>query len=230
VHHQAALGDAFAAQAAGHLHSLEHARGSRRRADRTRLADVVRPVALRAAVKTVSLDRAGKALAVGDAADLDLLAGLEHLDRHVLADDELALAAKLDEAAVRAVDVVLLQVPELALRHLSLCDLVIRELDRVVAVRFSGLHLHHRTRRGLDHRHRSDDAGLRIEDPRHAELSADDDFHSLMSMSTPAGRSSRMSESTVFGVGEWMSISRLCVRTSKCSRESLSLNGERITQ
>src|ERR1700691_711049 len=27
-----------------------------------------------------------------------------------------------------------------------------------------------------------------------------------------------------------MTISRLCVRISKCSRESLSLNGERITQ
>src|SRR5690242_3433466 len=49
-------------------------------------------------------------------------------------------------------------------------------------------------------------------------------------MSTPAGRSSRMSESTVFGVGWWMSISRLCVRISKCSRESLSLNGPRMTQ
>ena len=50
-------------------------------------------------------------------------------------------------------------------------------------------------------------------------------------MSTPAGRwSRRWSESTVFGVGWWMSISRLCVRISKCSRESLSLNGERITQ
>ena len=36
--------------------------------------------------------------------------------------------------------------------------------------------------------------------------------------------------SIVFGVGWWMSISRLCVRISKCSRESLSLNGERITQ
>ena len=47
-----------------------------------------------------------------------------------------------------------------------------------------------------------------------------------------AGRevASRRSESTVFGVGWWMSISRLCVRISKCSRESLSLNGERITQ
>ena len=50
-------------------------------------------------------------------------------------------------------------------------------------------------------------------------------------MSTPAGRwSRRWSESTVFGVGWWMSISRLWVRISKCSRESLSLNGERITQ
>ena len=38
-----------------------------------------------------------------------------------------------------------------------------------------------------------------------------------------------MSESTVFGVGEWMSISRLWVRISKCSRESLSLNGLRMT-
>src|SRR5919108_324443 len=50
-------------------------------------------------------------------------------------------------------------------------------------------------------------------------------------MSTPAGRwSSRCSESTVFGVGCRMSISRLWVRISKCSRESLSLNGLRITQ
>src|SRR6266404_3641257 len=49
-------------------------------------------------------------------------------------------------------------------------------------------------------------------------------------MSTPAGRSSRMSESTVFGVGSMMSISRLCVRVSKCSRESLYLCGERMTQ
>ena len=32
------------------------------------------------------------------------------------------------------------------------------------------------------------------------------------------------------GVGCRMSISRLCVRISKCSRESLSLNGLRITQ
>src|SRR5262249_47603825 len=54
--------------------------------------------------------------------------------------------------------------------------------------------------------------------------------YSLISMSTPAGRSSRMSESTVFGVGSMMSIRRLCVRISKCSRESLYLCGDRMTQ
>src|SRR5215210_3250537 len=49
-------------------------------------------------------------------------------------------------------------------------------------------------------------------------------------MSTPAGRwSRRWSESTVLGVGWWMSIRRLWVRISKCSCESLSLNGERMT-
>ena len=49
-------------------------------------------------------------------------------------------------------------------------------------------------------------------------------------MSTPAGRSSRISESTVFGVGSMMSMSRLWVRISKCSRLSLYLCGERMTQ
>ena len=39
-----------------------------------------------------------------------------------------------------------------------------------------------------------------------------------------------MSESTALGVGSTMSIRRLCVRISKCSRESLYLWGERITQ
>jgi hypothetical protein len=49
-------------------------------------------------------------------------------------------------------------------------------------------------------------------------------------MSTPAGRSRRIRESTVFGVGSMMSMRRLWVRISKCSRESLYLWGERMTQ
>src|SRR5438876_664207 len=71
------------------------------------------------------------------------------------------------------------------------------------------------------------------EDLRHPALLSQHPGHqtSWIWMSTPAGRwSSRWSESTVFGVGCRMSISRLCVRISKCSRESLSLKGLRITQ
>src|SRR4029077_18485579 len=87
-----------------------------------------------------------------------------------------------------------------------------------------------RTRARLDHGHRRHGAALLVEQLGHPQLLAEQASHNLISMSTPAGRSSRISESTVFGVGEWMSIRRLCVRTSKCSRESLSLNGDRITQ
>jgi hypothetical protein len=48
-------------------------------------------------------------------------------------------------------------------------------------------------------------------------------------MSTPAGSCRRISVSTVRDVGLRMSMSRLCVRISNCSRESLSMNGERMT-
>ena len=88
---------------------------------------------------------------------------------------------------------------------------------------------------GLEHGDALDAAVLE-EALGHPELLGEDRGHgqpkaSRISMSTPAGRwSSRWSESTVFGVGWWMSISRLCVRISKCSCESLSLNGDRITR
>ena len=54
---------ALAAHPAGHLHALEDARRRRRRADRARLADVVRAVRHRAAREVVALDRALEALA-----------------------------------------------------------------------------------------------------------------------------------------------------------------------
>src|SRR5665213_1927131 len=49
-------------------------------------------------------------------------------------------------------------------------------------------------------------------------------------MSTPAGRSRCISASIVLGEACRMSISRLCVRISKCSRLFLSTCGERLTQ
>jgi hypothetical protein len=51
----------------------------------------------------------------------------------------------------------------------------------------------------------------------------------LISTSTPAGRSSFINASTVCGVGSKMSISRLCVLISNCSRDFLSTCGERST-
>src|SRR5882724_1493958 len=54
--------------------------------------------------------------------------------------------------------------------------------------------------------------------------------NALISTSTPAGRSSFISASTVFCVGSKMSIRRLCVRISNASRDFLSTWGERNTQ
>ena len=63
--------------------------------------------------KSVALDRALEALALRRPGDLDLLTGLEDLDGHDLAHQQLAgLVAELDEMAVRG-RVGLLQVTEL---------------------------------------------------------------------------------------------------------------------
>src|SRR3989338_10020258 len=51
----------------------------------------------------------------------------------------------------------------------------------------------------------------------------------LISMSTPAGRFMLLRASMVFGVGFAMSISRLWMRISNCSREFLCTKVERLT-
>src|SRR6202167_4271753 len=61
------------------------------------------------------------------------------------------------------------------------------------------------------------------------EADGDQTWRILISMSTPAGRSRRWSESTVLAVWSTMSKRRLCTRISKCSRESLCLCGRRTT-
>src|SRR5450755_3333839 len=53
--------------------------------------------------------------------------------------------------------------------------------------------------------------------------------YAFSSMSTPAGRSRCINASIVFAVACSMSIRRLCVRISKCSRLFLSTCGERLT-
>jgi hypothetical protein len=58
-----------------------------------------------------------------------------------------------------------------------------------------------------------------VEDLGHAQLLAEDRSHVLISTSTPAGRSRRISESTVFGVGSRMS-SSACGSASRSARAS----------
>ncbi len=95
-------------------------------------------------------------------------------------------------------------------------------------------------RAGLHHGH-GDDAVVVVPDLGHAELGAQEALRlvlsivavpqSLISMSTPAGRSSRISESTVFGVGSMMSIEPLVrAHLEVLARLSLYLCGERMTQ
>src|SRR5690606_17553084 len=114
------------------------------------------------------------------------------------------------------------------------------DLDRFVAVVLGIFFLKDHAGTRLDDGDR-DHGAVGGKDLRHSDLFAQDPFHvdtsfpfrisvaiassahSLISMSTPLGRSRRISASTVCGVGLTISINRLCVRISNCSRESLYL-------
>src|SRR6188508_1086463 len=67
------------------------------------------------------------------------------------------------------------------------------------------------------------------ERPAHGPMRSMAGVHILISMSTPAASDSRISASTVFVDGSMMSMRRLCVRISNCSRPSLCTNGPRMT-
>src|SRR5690606_32094047 len=124
-------------------------------------------------------------------------------------------------------------------------DLAEGELYGAVPVGLGGPQLGHHIGAHLHDRHR-DEVSVLVPDLGHAELGAEQgrdrparsllgegshcgEPQSLISMLTSAGRSSRMSESTAFGVGSMMSMRRLWVRISNCSRLSLYLCGERMT-
>src|SRR4051794_6244330 len=183
---EALVGDALVAHLAGAADALHHARGPGRRADRSRGAHVVRAVGLGAAAEVVALDRALEALALGGARDLDLLADLECLHRHGLANRQLAgLVAELLDLAVRA-GVGLLEVAELGLREVLLLGGAERELHGLVAVALMRADAGHRAGPGLEHGHALDGAVLE-EDLGHAELLGEDGRHQprRISMSTP---------------------------------------------
>src|SRR5262249_45332952 len=110
------------------------------------------------------------------------------------------------------------------------------ELHGVVPVGLLRLLLNDDARTGLNHRH-GNNCSVVLEKLRHTDLFSQQSVNhfacsrpnALISTSTPAGRSSFISASTVCGVGSRMSSSRLWVRISNCSRDFLSTCGERRT-
>src|SRR3954454_25355199 len=173
---EAALRDALVAHLARPADALEHARGVGGGADGARRAHVVRAVADGAAGEVVALDGALEALALRDAGDLDLVAGLEGLDRDGLPDGELAgLVTELDEVLHRR-RVGLAQVAELGLREVLLARRAERELDGLVAVAVERADPGHRTGARLEHRDALD-APVLEEELRHAELLGEDRGH-----------------------------------------------------
>src|SRR5262249_7241937 len=113
------------------------------------------------------------------------------------------------------------------------------QLHRIVAVLARGLPPHHHARTDLQDRH-GHHAPVRLKNLRHSNFLSQNSWrhkraylcslpNALISTSTPAGRSSFISASTVCCVGSRMSSKRLCVRISNCSRDFLSAWGDRNT-
>ena len=177
---QAALRDALVAHLTGSADALHHARGRRRRTDRSRRAHVVGAVRLRAAGEVVPPDRPLKALALGGSRDLHACAHREGLDGHGLADLELAgLVAKLDQMAHRR-RVGLLQVTELGFAQMLLARGAESQLDRLIAVALDGADGGHGARAGLQYGH-ARDRSILAEDLGHAELLGEDRGHHFSS-------------------------------------------------
>src|SRR5215212_9894084 len=214
-----------------HLLSLEDASRVGGGPDRSRLPDVVRAVAHRTAPEAVALDGALEAAALGGRAHVYLVSDLEDVGAYRFADlarhaaQLLEMLARgrvdlLEGTSVRLVDAVGLHPPE-------------ADLNGVVAVLVGVAGGRAQVRLDLDDRD-ANERPVILEGLGHVLLASEycrchSSQVAFISMLTPAGRSSRCSESTVRGVGCWMSMRRLCVCSWKCSRESLSLKGPRIT-
>ena len=225
-HLQVADGDALRSHVAGHLHPFEHAAWAARADGAGRAVAVRLAVGLGSAGKAVALDPASEASADAGAGNVHPIAFLEDLHSDAIAHLVLADIVCLELAQVAQV------AQTLQVATLGFVDVLgdaEAELHGGVAVGILGLDLSDQARPSLDDGGAAKPA-LLVEGLEHAELAAEQSLdHSLTSMSTPEGSWSRISVSTVFEVGLRMSISRLCVRISNCSRPSLWTKGERMT-
>src|ERR1700694_3810043 len=197
-----------------------------------RLAVDHRTVACAASDRIPTLHDAGKSLALAQPGDVNAVADGKRADgHHVAAFDVARIAAELVQHCFRS-HVEFFETAAHGFVERLDFRIFKAEHNRVVTVLIGYFALDDLARTRSDDRARNAPAIIG-EDIRHADLTADNLFHlcyAFSSMSTPAGRSKCMSASMVFELACRMSISRLCVRISKCSRLFLSTCGERNTQ
>src|SRR5271156_884280 len=227
-----------------------NARGKRAGADAAGRAMKHGTVRRVASAEVPALHAALKTFALAHAGDVHKFADLESVHEHAIAG--LGFVLRIFNADFAHVTqrrhAGLLEMPGLRLVHaLRLDEFNQAELHRVVTVFIFRAPLHHHARARLQNRARHRRAVIG-EDLRHSQFDSEYAVHchfvyflvsgyfaacsrpkALISTSTPGGRSSFISASTVSGVGSRMSMSRLCVRISNCSRDFLSTCGERRT-
>src|SRR3954452_19595005 len=221
------LGMTLGAHVARHPLPLDHSGRIGPGADRAWLPVASVAVSRRTAAEPMTMHHALEPTALGRAGDLHQLAGGE--DVH------------LDLGTCSGCLTVDLEAPKHLRCRLEAGFLRVTQLSLGRALRATGaesklhpalLHLDDATGSRLDHGHRHRRAVL-FEDSGHAELAADQSnahgYSTLISTSTPAGRSSFVSASIVCGRESLMSMRRLWVRSSNCSRLFLSTWGLRST-
>ena len=122
-------------------------------------------------------------MTLGDADDVDAIAGSEAVDRYGLTDlCTVDVGAKLAHDAAR-LDAVLLEVPFESARQRTLANIAEAERDGVIAVMLFGLALHDRARTGFNDGN-ADGTAVLGEDARHAYFSSDDVFHKIPLLKT----------------------------------------------
>src|SRR5437773_8322 len=239
----------------GHLLALDDARRVRARADRARLTMLRIAVCVRAAMEAVTLHDALETMTLRGAGNLHDLARREDVDldqvAHLVLGNRLGglsaphptlrrRGAEAPQEFRRRLESGLFRMTDGRARRATParrapCVFRASEALRPQSQLNAGhallrlRHGDHRIRLGLDDGD-GDLLPLLVEDLGHAQFATDDPDHStLISTSTPAGKSSFVSASTVCARESRMSITRLCVLSSNCSRLFLSMCGLRST-
>src|SRR5579872_841872 len=239
------------AEMARHALALDDARRVRARADGARAAVFGVAVRVRTTAEAVALHDTLEAATLGRAGDLDLITRREDTHAHRITDFERRdfdglwpiIEAQRTQHGRRRFEACLRGVPDRGLGRATSTRRALVLLGRArdalrthaqLHLSNSGVrrrHLQDRIR-GRFHHRAGDLQPVGGEYLRHADLlsdNADHRYSTLISTSTPAGRSSFVNASTVWARESRMSITRLCVLSSNCSRDFLSTCGERNT-